>query len=178
MIRAREENYWTVDDFYSGQEINTPAKRALWNAAMNLRGGLACTLRVFEQSGVRKMHLRGIKEFLRNNIDPNDLAQEASIRITKNLSSTEKQERLLSNMVSNLSNQFRTKFVPIYQMLSNTTDPIVDGGAFPELHKSFKTASAATDVTVDRALGFELIAEIYKRTGTDESTRAFINSQI
>lgn len=177
-IRARDSRYWKVDDFYSGQRIDTPGKRALWQAAMNLRGGTSCTARVFEEKGKSGLHLRGIKEFLRNNIDPDDLAAEAALRNSKNISPVEKQERLLSNMVSNLSNQFRTKFVPIYQMMTNTNDPIREGGAFPELHDHFKTANPATDVTVDKLLGYELVTEIYKRTGTDEATRAFIKSQL
>jgi hypothetical protein len=177
-IRARETSYLRVADFYSGQNIDTPGKRALWDAAMNLRGGPECTLKVFEKRGRRGLHLRGIREFLKNNIDPDDLIAEAALRIQGNYSPETRQKILLSNMVSNLANQFRTKFEPIYHMMTNTTARIVDPDAFLELNDHFKTASAATDVTVDRALGFELIAEIYKRTGTDESTRAFIKSQI
>ncbi len=170
-IRARDSRYWKVDDFYSGQEIDTPGKKALWQAAMNLRGGPSCTLRVFEEKGRSGLHLRGIKEFLKNNIDPDDLAAEAALRNSKNISSAEKQKILLSNMVSNLSNQFRTKFVPIYQMMTNTNGPIIDGGAFPELHDHFKTSSATTEVTADKERAYKIIGDVYK---CDKATIDFI----
>ena len=127
---AREREYFKVADFYCGQEINTPAKRALWNALMNLRGGVECTRKVYEKKGKTSLHMRGMRDWLKSNIDPVDLQQESALRVDGNIPILEKQKIVLSNMVSNLANQFRTKFVPIYHMLTNTQEPIINGDEF------------------------------------------------
>ena len=163
-----------VQEFYSGHNYNTPARTAVWNLLATKFGGWECVGNRYEKYGKQGLYCRGLRDTLRDLIDPKDLSEIAFERYgaKKELSLEEKENKVLKTLGGSLSNQFRNKFETIYTLYNGSK---VFKEEFKELDKTFKTSAPTTNTGISKSKCLEVATSVSKLLETlTEEERVFV----
>ena len=128
-----------VEEFYSGHDYNTVARKSLWDLLATKFGGWECAANRFENYGREGLYCRGITKILRGLIDPKDLSESAFERYgtKKELTLEDKEKLVLKTLSGNLAEQFKNKFPKIYKSCSGRGERLFPQEEFGQLDKTF-----------------------------------------
>ena len=163
-----------VQDFYSGHKYNTPARTAVWNLLATSFGGWECVGNRYEKYEEEGLYCRGMRDILRDLIDPKDLSEYAFERYgtKKELSLEEKENKVLKSLGGTLGNQFRNKFENIYAMYTGSK---VFKEEFKELDNTFKISVPTTNTGISKSKCLEIAASVSKLLETlTEEERVYV----
>ena len=163
-----------VQDFYSGHNYNTPARTAVWNLLATKFGGWECVGNRYEKYGKKGLDCRGMREILRDLIDPKDLSEIAFERYgaKKELSLEEKENKVLKTLGGTLGNQFRSKFEDIWRLYNG---PKLFKEEFKELDNTFKTFAPTTNTGISKSKCLEVATSVSKLLETlTEEERGYV----
>ena len=175
-----------VSDFYTRHNYNTPAKRAVWKElAAKLGPDWECVGNKYEKYGGDGFYCSGMAEILRGLIDPSDLEDEAWIRYgkEKDWPLDQKKDTVIKRLGSTLANQFKSKFVKIYQLF-NEEERLFSQEEFGQLDKTFNIntqlpvkINTISTLTVDKSKCYLIKSEIEKLLqSANEEEKEFISN--
>jgi len=129
--------YFTVDDFRSGHDHDTPAKRFVYNQLAQTNGGWDCAMRSYEvNSG--KVSAKGLTKIIRRCLDPQSGRIDAEARYNGD------PEGPINYLVHMLAPQWSRKFPEIYALHTGKTiygQHLEHQLGFEHLNKSLNTKS-------------------------------------